>query len=45
MPAGNRTFRGGGLANEDFYEFTYLRLDDVPTDRDYDVGIRCARSP
>ncbi len=38
-----KTFRGGGLANESFYQITSVRIDDVATDRDYDVGFRCAR--
>jgi len=42
-PATNRTFRGGGFPNESFYQTTSTRLEDVPTDRDYDVGVRCAR--
>lgn len=42
--ATNRTFRGGGFPNEDFYQRTSVRLEDIPTDRDYDVGVRCARA-
>ena len=42
--APNRTFRGGGFPNELYYLTTATRLDDVPTDRDYDVGVRCARA-
>lgn len=38
-----KTFRGGGLANESFLQLTSVRIDDVATDRDYDVGLRCAR--
>jgi formylglycine-generating enzyme len=41
----NRTFRGGGFPNENYYLVTGARIDDVPTDRDYDVGLRCARQP
>jgi formylglycine-generating enzyme required for sulfatase activity len=40
-----KTFRGGGFPNENFYLTTATRIDDVATDRDYDVGFRCARSP
>jgi formylglycine-generating enzyme required for sulfatase activity len=43
--APHRTFRGGGFPNERFYLTTATRIDDVPTDRDYDVGFRCARAP
>lgn len=43
--APNKTFRGGGFPNENFYLTTATRIDDVATDRDYDVGFRCARSP
>ena len=39
-----RTFRGGGFANESFYEVTSLRLERSPGIADYDVGFRCARS-
>jgi len=42
--AANRSFRGGGFPNEASYLTTGTRLDDVPTDRDYDVGVRCARA-
>jgi len=42
--APNKTFRGGGFPNESFYQTTATRVDDVPQDRDYDVGFRCARS-
>lgn len=41
--APNRVFRGGGFPNESFYQLSSVRLEDVPTDRDYDVGFRCAR--
>ena len=44
QPAPNRTFRGGGFANESFYEITSARIDRSPEIADYDVGIRCARS-
>jgi formylglycine-generating enzyme len=40
----NKTFRGGGFPNEDFYQVTSVRLEDTPLDRDYDVGFRCARA-
>jgi formylglycine-generating enzyme required for sulfatase activity len=43
QPAPHRAFRGGGLANEALYQRTLIRVDDVPSDRDYDVGFRCAR--
>jgi formylglycine-generating enzyme required for sulfatase activity len=39
-----RTFRGGGFANDFFYETTSIRLERSPKIADYDVGIRCARS-
>lgn len=38
-----RTFRGGGFANESFYEGTSVRLERSPEIADYDVGFRCAR--
>ena len=41
--SGYRTFRGGGYPNDQFVITTSTRLEDVPTDRDDDVGIRCAR--
>ncbi|MBX3232069.1 MAG: formylglycine-generating enzyme family protein [Labilithrix sp.] len=40
----NRMFRGGGFPNEDYLLTTGARIYDVPTDRDYDVGVRCARA-
>lgn len=42
--APHRTFRGGGLKNEEYYEHTYVRLEDTPLDRDFDTGFRCARN-
>lgn len=43
--SGYRAFRGGGYPNESFYLTTATRIGDVATDRDDDVGFRCARSP
>jgi formylglycine-generating enzyme required for sulfatase activity len=43
QPSANRMFRGGGFPNEDFYQTTATRVYDLPTQRDNDVGIRCAR--
>lgn len=43
QPAPYRTFRGGGFANEWFYEVTSTRLSRSPGIADYDVGVRCAR--
>ncbi len=42
--APHRAFRGGGLANEALYQRTLTRVDDLPSDRDDDVGFRCARA-
>ncbi len=41
----NRMFRGGAFFNDENYQTTSTRIGDVPTQRDHDVGIRCARSP
>ena len=43
-PSTNRSFRGGGFPNPDYYVQTHPRLNDSALDRDNDVGIRCARS-
>jgi formylglycine-generating enzyme len=40
---GNRMFRGGGFPNDQDYQTTRTRIGDSPLQRDYDVGIRCAR--
>lgn len=44
QPAPTRTFRGGGFANQSYYEVTSIRIDRSPGIADYDVGFRCARS-
>jgi formylglycine-generating enzyme len=41
--SGYRMFRGGGFPNESYYQTTATRIGDDPNQRDYDVGIRCAR--
>jgi formylglycine-generating enzyme len=43
--ASSRVFRGGAFPNDAYYLLASTRLNQAPTDRDYDVGVRCARSP
>lgn len=43
QPTPDRTFRGGGFANQSYIETTSTRIYRSPQIADYDVGIRCAR--